>query len=66
MRDPARIQRILKQIETLWAKYPDQRFGQTLINNGIIADNIQSWSLEDDDLEAHLKTIINKKEKKQK
>jgi hypothetical protein len=64
MRDPARIKRILKQIEILWEMYPDCRFGQMLINNGVIKDDIQSWSLEDNDLELQLKKMINKKEQK--
>ena len=32
MRDPKRIKRILKEIETLWELVPDQRLGQLLQN----------------------------------
>lgn len=31
-RDPRRIPRILKRIEKLWERYPDQRLGQLLQN----------------------------------
>jgi len=32
MRDPKRINKILKELEILWKKYPDQRLGQILEN----------------------------------
>jgi len=32
MRDKKRIKRILKLLEELWKKYPDQRLGQLLEN----------------------------------
>jgi hypothetical protein len=32
MRDPERISRILKKLETLWLRHPDQRLGQLLEN----------------------------------
>jgi hypothetical protein len=57
MREKARIKRILKLIEDKWDKVPDQRFGQLLINNGICEDQYNLWSLEDDELEEHLKKI---------
>ena len=57
MRDEARIKRILKLIEDKWMKTPDQRFGQLCINLGIVSDDIRTWSLEDDELEEHLKKL---------
>jgi len=43
MRDPKRIKKILKELETLWNQYPDQRLGQILENyvyiNGARGDN---------------------------
>lgn len=32
MRDPERIPKILKALEILWKKFPDQRLGQLLEN----------------------------------
>lgn len=32
MRDPQRIEKILKQIGDLWHKYPDFRLGQLICN----------------------------------
>ena len=32
MRDPARIQKILAQIERIWVAHPDMRLGQLLVN----------------------------------
>ena len=57
MREKARIKRILKLIEKQWDKREDQRFGQLCINLGIVADEINIWNLEDDELEEHLKKL---------
>ena len=57
MREKARIKRILKLIEKQWDKREDQRFGQLCINLGIVADEINTWNLEDDELEEHLKKL---------
>ena len=54
MRDKKRIQRILKLIKEHWNKHPDLRFGQLLINMGIIEDSIRTWLNEDDGLEKYL------------
>ena len=32
MRNPKRIKRMLKLIDQIWQKYPDQRLGQLLAN----------------------------------
>ena len=50
MRDESRIKKILKILEKMWLDMPDCRFGQMLINYGIIKDDIQAWTLEDDEL----------------
>ena len=57
MRDTKRIKRILTLIEKHWNKDPDMRFGQLLINLGVVDDTIRVWSNEDKDLEDYLKEI---------
>ena len=54
MRDEKRIERILKILEEIWKENPNQRFGQLLINLGIINDNLITWKNEDDLLEKSL------------
>ena len=51
MRDKERIKRILTLLETIWNKTPDQRFGQLLINHGIVEDTFETWNAEDDGFE---------------
>lgn len=46
MRDPKRIKPFLKYIEREWLKSPDQRFGQLLINLGILPDVGNIWNSE--------------------
>ena len=58
MRNPKRIKRILKLLEKLWTREPDSRFGQMLINNNIVADEIQTWATEDDEFEAFLTALL--------
>jgi len=58
MRDPKRISRILKLLETIWAKSDDYRFGQMLINLGIAPDELWFWNMDDDELEKGLKEYI--------
>jgi len=64
MREQKRIRRIIKLIEKLWNKYPDQRFGQLLINNNIVPDNLAVWNNEDGGFEEYLKAIIKEEEKR--
>jgi hypothetical protein len=54
MRDTKRIKRICKKIEQLWSKTPDWRFGQFLINHGLIRDDLSSWGAECDLYEKRL------------
>ena len=50
VRDPARIDRLLRAIRTLWYRHPDQRLGQLLMNvTGV--DGSRVFYLEDDTLE---------------
>ncbi len=58
MRDPKRIDRILKLIGDYWKKHPDQRFGQMMINARIINDDIRIWNNEDKDFEEYLKELV--------
>ena len=59
MRDKNRIKRILSLIEDIWIKNPDQRFGQLLINFGIVNDDFNTWQNEDDILEKNLIKMKN-------
>lgn len=55
MRKIERIKRILKLIEDKWIDAPDLRFGQLLINIGVVNDSLYVWNMQDEDLEKHLK-----------
>ena len=63
MRDPKRIKRILKLLEKLWLKSPDQRLGQLLENyvffQGQRGDltSVRLFYQEDDITEKILKKI---------
>ena len=59
MRDPARIDRILKHLRDLWRLYPDQRLGQ-LLTNFCPVDEKLVWFTEDDRWEASLEAAANK------
>ena len=66
MRDESRIKKILKILEKMWKQNPDQRFCQMLINYGIVKDDIQTWTLEDDELLEGLEKWEQQNIKKQK
>ena len=55
MRDKRRIDRILKLLRKIWMKDPDMRFGQLLINVGIVPDDWRLWGMEDNYPETMLK-----------
>jgi len=57
MREKERIKRILNKIEKIWNKHPDLRFGQLLINLGIVEDSLRVWNNEDNVLEEYLKGV---------
>lgn len=62
MRDPARIDRILKLLEQRWKEAPDQRLGQLVLNfvsgtkhpRNSVEARLFVHLTEDDDLEASL------------
>jgi len=52
MRDPARIEPILKNIREIWTKNPDLRLTQLIMN--ALAINYDPYFIEDDDLQQAL------------
>jgi len=46
MRHKQRIKPFLKYIEEKWESMPDLRFGQLLINLGIVEDSLLTWNWE--------------------
>lgn len=44
------IPRIHRRARTYWKRNPDQRFGQMLINLGMIPDSFAAWCQEDSDI----------------
>ena len=58
MRDPKRIDRLLKRIKQIWKKYPDLRLLQLLGNCFPAQDN---YYVEDDELEIRLREIYKLK-----
>lgn len=65
MRDIKRIKRLLNKIEQIWNKNPDFRFGQLLINLGIVDDSIRVWNNPDNGIEQHLDRILKEPKVKQ-
>ncbi len=64
MRDPERIDKVLKLIEKIWKRYPDWRLCQLIINS--LRINYDPYYIEDDTLYDALKRINDKDEKKLK
>ena len=54
MRDPKRIDVILKEISTIWHKYPDMRLGQLI---GNVLEGPSLYYVEDDSLVKALKDM---------
>lgn len=58
MRDPARIDKVLKELGGIWKQYPDLRLGQLIIN--VERD---PYYIEDEDLlqrmHRHYREVIN-------
>lgn len=52
MRDINRIDRILKEIGTIWKQYPDLRLGQLILN---VINDPALYYIEDDELVELLK-----------
>jgi hypothetical protein len=55
MREYERIDRILGLIGKAWKQRSDYRFGQLLINLGVVPDDFRLWNIEDDEWEAWFK-----------
>lgn len=49
MRDPERIKEIMKQLEILWNKYPDMRFGQ-IVENFCVQGNVTRMFYQEDEI----------------
>ena len=54
MREKSRIKRILKLIEQHWNLSQDQRFGQLMVNLGVVEHSNKVWQRDDWDLERDL------------
>lgn len=63
MNDHQRIINFLKEIEKIWAKHPELRFGQFIEN---LAHHKDTYYIEDNELLQSLKECYAKKEKKKK
>lgn len=66
MRDPARIDKVLKEIKKIWKEFPDLRLGQLI---GNCMNYSQIYYIEDEDFiklldAAYLPIISNKNKKK--
>ena len=59
MRDPQRIDKILKLLEKIWIKNPHLRLFQLLGNCFPAQDN---YYVEDDDLETRLRAVYQEKQ----
>lgn len=46
MRSKKRIRPFMELLISLWEKNPDERFGQFLINKGLVADDMITWNRE--------------------
>jgi len=55
MRDPKRIDKVLRELRKLWKKYPELRLGQLLIN-ATYPFNI--YAVEDDTMLDYLKYTL--------
>ena len=54
MRDPNRINKILKEIGIIWKQYPDLRLGQLILN---VINDPALYYIEDEELVKLLKQI---------
>ena len=54
MRDIERIDRIMGKITKIWKEVPDMRYGQLMINLGLMKDDFEMWNIEDDKWEEHI------------
>ena len=57
MRELERIDRIMDTLKAKWKKHPNMRYYQFMINIGLVKDEYSLWSMEDDEVEKHLKKV---------
>lgn len=58
MRDPARIEKIIGALRTLWQLNPDLRLGQLIIN---LTTGAETYQVEDDEMHERILASINRK-----
>jgi len=61
MRDPKRIERMLKQLDKAWHAFPDMRLGQLILNITRCENTSDLWNLEDDQIEQRIDIFSKKK-----
>ncbi len=54
MRDPARIDKYIDVLRTIWKEYPDWRFGQLVCNINKKVDSPALFFIEDEDFFANI------------
>lgn len=60
MRDPARINRMIELLRSIWHAAPDQRLGQLVVNlMGTDENNDDIWIVEDDVAERKLRAAMS-------
>ena len=62
MRDPKRIPKVLKNLQTIWECYPDWRLGQLVCNIGRWKGYFDPFFMEDDVIEKYLAAMTNGEE----
>lgn len=58
MRNPERIKPFLEQIEVIWNRYPDMRFGQLISNIFSISGNPSFFYREDNEFMDIMEGVI--------
>lgn len=69
VRDPARIERLVRMLKAVWLQAPDQRLGQ-LLENYVLpemgeAHEGSAWEVEDGEVERRLRRVIETGPRKQ-
>lgn len=59
MRNPARIEKILKKLQAVWEQYPDMRLGQLILN---VVGDPSLYYIEDQDLVDVIELFYNPKQ----
>lgn len=58
MRDPKRIPKVLKDLQTIWEQVPDWRLGQLLCNIGRCKGYFDPFFMEDDIIHSYLESML--------